>query len=260
MTGALLTMGVNVQGSNSDRICSVKFGGNCGRALMVLFACVLLSAVCNAADYTNSTAIVYLIDQDSVGSDETAQWIAEKLLGGLASTGFEKAVGVATTHLAGKLGGLFVAFLLEMPLVGNPTLVELVVLADGEPYTRSVLVPANSRIFTDGHNSQTMATVGGVTYAHPPVAAAIVVTPGDCTGTPVVLRLEKSVGLFRWQAVWEQTVLTGDEVSSLGWQLGDRLVIGCTMPIAIEQAGRYRLVAESGCSPTVDAVKIVVSK
>lgn len=233
-----------------------------GRAAVLVV--VLLGASCwlptvgSAAEYANDNAVAYLVKDTGERSPEVARWIAEKVAGEFAARGFGELLGAATSRVAGKMGGLFITFLTEMPLVGNPTMVELLLVNDGEVHEGRTTLEANSIRFTDGRSAGGSRTGGGAGFAHPPAGAVIVLTPGDCTGTPVLLRLQRLTGPFRWGTVWEQTVLTGDEVDRTGWRLGDRVVIVCERPIAVETAGTYRLVAESGCGPTNDAITLTV--
>ena len=236
-----------------------------GRAQALLLAgfIVLVWAIpSTSADHRNDEGLVYFIESDGGTSDEVVNRVAETVLGGLVSEGFGQALGAATSRLIGKMGGLFTTFLLEMPIVGNPTYVELALVADGEVYTRSVALSTNPAIFVDGRSRETggrSGLTGGVRYRYPPAAALVIVTPGDCINAPTTLRLDRAVSLFRWETVWQRTILTFDEHMDMNVQIGVPFVVACTTPIAIGEAGRYRLVAESWCSGHEGKVRIAVT-
>jgi len=193
-----------------------------------------LTQLAGEADYDNGAALVYSLGSGAKGSDAMAA-IAERIAGGLASRGIEELIGSFGAQAIGKLGALFLTFVMEIPNVGTPTEVDLGVMRGGDFRATAVALCADPR-------------GSGGSEAVLPV---ITVSPGDCINAPTTVRLQRKVGLLRWHTVWETNLLSFEEHMMLSDEriirIAQPFVVVGVEPVRVSERGTYRLVACSWC-------------
>jgi len=82
--------------------------------------------------FENNAVYVYSLPEDKSLTKKIAEQTTRVILENLVAKGFSEIIGKITTPLVSHLGGLAFSFLMEMPLAGNPTNVEIAFLSEGK--------------------------------------------------------------------------------------------------------------------------------
>jgi len=82
--------------------------------------------------YENKGVYVYSLPKENNATKQVAEQTTKLILENLLDKGFSEIIGKITTPLVSHLGGLAFSFLMEMPLAGNPTNVEIAFLSEGK--------------------------------------------------------------------------------------------------------------------------------
>lgn len=174
--------------------------------------------------YENDLALVYRLPPKGI-LEETSEEAASFILQQLVQKGLTDIVAKVTSVLASKLGGLFLTFISEMPEVGILTKTNIVVLT-GNELTNTV---QSNRSFLP----------------------FIVVTAGTSFDYGVVLTLNRSTGLYKWEIERRVQLLDFEELSALFQQemlqYGDRFLVALKEPFQLLTTGKYQLFAKAWC-------------
>lgn len=190
--------------------------------------------------YENSLASVYRLPPKET-LEKASEKVASLILQQLAQKGLANIITEVTSVLVSKLGGLFLTFITEMPEVGIPTRVDMLVLA-GNDVTNAVQ-----------------------TYRD--FLPLIIVAAGDCFDYGILLTCKHSAKLFEWEVVRQDELLDLEELSALYQKgllrYGDRFLVLPKEPLRLPIAGKYRLVtkawceSEGNCSYELQVVEVV---
>lgn len=175
--------------------------------------------------YENGLASVYPLPLEGTSaevSEEAASFILEQL----AQKGLTGVLVRVAPVLVSKLAGLFLTFITEMPEVGIPTSVDIVMLAQND--------------------------IINIVQADRDFLSLIIVRAGNCFDYGVLLTFEHFTGLSKWETVRQVKLLSFEELHTLYQkgllQYGDGFVVVPKEPSQLSAPGKYRLSVRAWCA------------